>query len=149
MKKDVLISVSGLHFAMDAREDLTEPIEVITPASYYFKSSKHYVVYDEVAEGFPETIKNTVKITGDSKIEIIKSGAMNTRMVFEKGKMNVTDYQTPFGNMLVGIHTRELQVEVEEDKIDVKIFYTLDVNQEAVSDCEISVTIRSVGEAEG
>ena len=30
----------------------SEPIEVITPASYYLKNGKHYVIHEEVVEDF-------------------------------------------------------------------------------------------------
>ena len=106
---------------------------------------KHYVIYDEVVEGMPGSIRNTVKITGDSMFEVTKNGRSGSRMVFEKDKMNMTNYQTPYGEVLVGIHTRDIQVHVEEENIDVEISYGLDVNEEAVSECQLKVNIRSVG----
>lgn len=54
MTKDVLISISGLHFDMEGDNGNGEPVEIITPASYYLKNGKHYVLYDEVVEEFPE-----------------------------------------------------------------------------------------------
>lgn len=145
MKKDVLISISGIHNGVYDDETENEPVEIITPASYYLKNGKHYIIYDEVVEGVPGTVKNTVKITGDTLFEISKSGLASTRMVFEKDKINMTNYQTPFGEMLVGIHTRDMQVDVQEDCIDVNISYALDVNSEPLSDCQIKVNVRSVG----
>lgn len=145
MKKDVLISISGLHYGAYDDENESEPIEIITPASYYLKNGKHYIIYDEVVEGIPGTVKNTVKITGDTLFEISKSGLASTRMVFEKDKINMTNYQTPFGEMLVGIHTKEMKVDVQEDHINVDISYALDVNNEPLSDCQIKVNVRSVG----
>ena len=141
MTKDVLISISGLHYSVD-EENGAEPLEVITPASYYFKNGKHYVLYDEVVEGIPGTIKNTIKITGDRLFEINKSGIASTRMVFEKDRINMTNYQTPFGDMMVGIHTKDMRVDVQEENIDVHINYALDVNNEPLSECEIKVNIR-------
>ena len=63
MTKDVLLSISGLHqdvTGIEAQGDEpgSEPIEVIVPASYYEKNGKHYVIYDELVEGIPGTIKN-------------------------------------------------------------------------------------------
>ena len=59
MTKDVLVSISGMH--MDVISGMTdaenEPIEVVTPASYYLRNGKHYVIYEEVMEGMPGTIK--------------------------------------------------------------------------------------------
>lgn len=145
MKKDVLISIAGLHYgAWEDGED-GGPIEIITPASYYLKNGRHYIIYDEVVEGVPGTVKNTVKITGDTLFEISKSGISSTRMVFEKNKIHMTNYQTPFGSILVGIHTKDIQVEVQEDLIHVEIYYALDVNNEPLSDCRITVNVKSVG----
>lgn len=69
-----------------------EPIEVIAPANYYEKNGKHYVIYDELVEGIPGTIKNKVRIMDDRKVEIIKSGITNTHMVFEKDKITIRRY---------------------------------------------------------
>ena len=91
MTKDVLVSISGLH--QDAMSDLTEenePIEVVTPASYYCRNGKHYVIYDELMEGTPGVTKNQIKISGDDSLEIIKRGLSNSHMVFEKNKKNLT-----------------------------------------------------------
>ena len=75
MTKDVLLSISGLHqdvTGIEAQGDEpgNEPIEVIAPANYYEKNGKHYVIYDEIVEGMPGSIRNTVKITGDSMFEV-------------------------------------------------------------------------------
>ena len=148
MTKDVLISISGLHFGTEEETGEGEPVEIITPAVYYLKNDRHYVLYDEVVEGVPGTVKNTIKINGDSLFELRKSGLANARMVFEKGRMNMTSYQTPFGEMMVGIHTRDITTEVAEDRIDVHISYALDINSEPLSDCEIDVHIRPVHSAE-
>ena len=97
MTKDVLISISGLHFGAGEENGEGEPVEIITPAAYYLKNDRHYVLYDEVVEGVPGTVKNTIKIIGDSLFEVRKSGIANARMVFEKGRMNMTAYETPYG----------------------------------------------------
>ena len=39
-------------------------------------------------------------------VEIMKSGLANTHMTFEKDKIHMTQYETPYGELLVGIHTR-------------------------------------------
>ena len=88
MTKDVLLSISGLHYEVSGYADDcengedNEPIEMITPAAYYLKNGKHYVLYDEVVEGVPGVVKNKVRITGEEKLEIIKSGRTNTHMIF-------------------------------------------------------------------
>jgi uncharacterized beta-barrel protein YwiB (DUF1934 family) len=147
MTKDVLLSISGLHYEIDGvaeQEEQEEPIEVITPASYYLKNGKHYVIYDEVVEGMPGVIKNKIRITEGEKLEIIKDGMANSHMVFEKDKINMTDYRTPYGEILIGTHTNRLDVDVAEDKIEVHVAYAMDINSEKVADCTISINIKAL-----
>lgn len=146
MTKEVLLRISGLHYetAGVPEEDGEEPIEVITPATYYYKNDKHYVVYDEVVEGMPGTIRNKVRITESGKLEILKSGLSNTHMIFEKDKINITQYETPYGELLVGTHTKDMQVDVTDKSIDVHVNYALDVNSETIADCNIDMNIKAL-----
>lgn len=94
MTKDVLVSISGMHDELaevaEIETEEAEAIEVITPANYYFRNQKHYIVYDEAVEGTTEVIKNRIKITGTDCVEIMKSGLSNSHMVFERNKKNET-----------------------------------------------------------
>ena len=146
MTKDVLLSISGLHYETVGivEEDENEPIQVITPATYYFKNNKHYVIYDEVVEGIPGFIRNKVRIAESGKLEIVKSGLSNTHMVFERDKMNITQYETPYGDLVVGTHTKDMQVDVTDEKIDVHVNYALDVNSEKIADCNIVMNIKAL-----
>ena len=151
MTQDVLLTISGLHdmaFADPEENEENEPIEVITPASYYWKNGKHYILYDEVMEGIPGVVKNKIKITGEDSMEIMKSGITNAHMVFEKNQMNVTYYDTPYGQLHVGIHTRKLDVNVDDERIDIAVEYGLYVNHEATADCRIAMSIRPKAQAE-
>ena len=111
MTKDVLISISGLQMDVLEEEKEYEPIEVVAPANYFLKNGKHYILFDEVTEGIPGITKNRIKITGEDALEVMKSGVSNVHMVFEKNKKNLTYYQTPYGQLLIGIHTKEMEVD--------------------------------------
>ena len=145
MTKDVLVTISGLQI-MSMAED-SEPVEVITAGDYYKKNNKHYVIYDEVTEGFDGTTKNIIKLQEDC-VDITKRGITNVHMVFEKNQMNVTYYDTPYGQLHVGIHTRKLDVNVDDERIDIAVEYGLDVNHEATADCRIAMSIRPKAQAE-
>ena len=144
MTKDVLVSVKGTLLMGDG----DDTVEVITAGTYYEKNSRHYILYDEVMEGIPGVVKNKIKITGEDSMEIMKSGITNAHMVFEKNQMNVTYYDTPYGQLHVGIHTRKLDVNVDDERIDIAVEYGLDVNHEATADCRIAMSIRPKAQAE-
>ncbi len=145
MTKQVLLTISGLHYETFPNEEVdeNEPIEVITPATYYLKNGKHYVIYDEMVEGMPGTIQNKIRIAGNNLLEIKKSGLANTRMVFEKDKINMTQYETPYGELMIGIFTKNMLVDVTDKNIDVRVNYELDINSEKVADCDIKMNIRA------
>lgn len=140
MTKDVLVSIRGLQVARQEGE--SEPVEVITAGDYYKKNNKHYVIYDEVMEGFDGTTKNIIKVQDDC-VDITKRGVTNVHMVFEKNKKNVTCYETPFGSMLLGIDATDIQIREEENDISVDVEYALELNYEHLADCSIKMAIRA------
>ena len=156
MTKDVLVSISGHHIdimaepddKIEALESGEDAIEVVTPASYYCRGGKHYILYDEVLEGMAGTIKNRIKITGTDSVEIVRSGLSSSHMIFEKNRKNLTYYRTPYGQMLVGVNTRNMEVSVEDDRINVQVDYELDVNHEPLADCKIKLDIVSKNSGE-
>lgn len=143
MTKDVLLKISGLHYAMMEDTEESEPIEVITPASYYLKNGKHYVIYEEVVEGIPGTIKNKIRMTGDGVLEITKSGIADAHMVFEKGKIHAFSYEIPYGELSMGIFTRDMIFTEEENRMTIAVNYELDINGEKASDCDIHIEIKA------
>ncbi|MBO5303042.1 MAG: DUF1934 domain-containing protein [Lachnospiraceae bacterium] len=140
MTKEVLVSICGLQ--MMANDENSEPVEVITAGDYYKKNDKHYVIYDEVVEGFEGTTKNIIKLHDDC-VDITKRGITNVHMVFEKNKKNVTCYQTPFGNMMVGIDAKDIEIKEDEKDISVQIKYALELNYEHLADCTIKMAIQA------
>ncbi len=141
MTKDVILSICGLQF--DSLEtEAPDPVEVITVGEYYKRNNKHYVLFHEIMEGFEGRTKNTVKIS-DNTLDIIKQGVTNVHMVFEKNKKNITCYNTPYGNLMVGILAKEVNIVEQDENIEVRVEYALDINYEHLADCKIVINIKS------
>ena len=138
MTRDVLIRISGLQ-AMDGEND---NVEVITTGDYFLKNGRHYVIYDEVMEGFEGNIRNMLKISPD-KLDVRKNGAANAHMVFEQDRKNLTRYVTPMGEMSVEVSTNRILLDEQEDSLKVSVDYSLDINYSHVSDCNITVDVCS------
>lgn len=145
MTRDVLIRISGLQ--MMASEDEADDVEMITTGDYFQKNGKHYIIYDEVMDGFEGNIRNTVKISPDS-MDIRKQGIANAHMVFEQDKKNMTRYATPMGDMMVEVSTNRIQVDEQEDSLKVLVEYSLGINYQHVSECNITMDVCSMDKAE-
>jgi len=144
MNKEVLISIRGLQFEEGTDEN---KIETITAGDYYKKNDYHYVVYDELTEGFEESTKNIIKFN-DRELYLTKHGLVNVHMVFEENKKNITNYVTPYGSILIGIETEKVDLKEEEKRIRVDVLYSLEVNYEHLADCNIVMDIREKKDAD-
>lgn len=135
MTKEILLSIKGLQ---TAEGEQSNTIEVISPGEYYFRNGKHYLLYDEVSEGQQDITKNIIKVT-DDYMELTKKGEMNVHMIFERNKKNVTYYNTPYGSLLIGIDAYCVNVREEENEILVSVEYALEINNEHIANCQITI----------
>ena len=136
MEKEVLIHVKGLHM-MDAPEG-DEPIEIVVPGEYYFRNGSHYLRYEEMLEDHGDPTVNYIKISPKG-MEVRKKCQVNTHMVFEQGKRNMAFYTTSFGTLEMGISATNLELKESDSRLDMKVNYSLDLNQEHVADCCLDI----------
>lgn len=140
MTKDVMISIRGLQF--DNGQD-GEKIESIQKGEYYKRNDTHYILYEEVLEGMEGTVKNMIKFK-EQEMNLNKKGLINVNMAFVENQKNLTDYRTPFGNIVIGLEASRVDYTEEEKRIVLEVDYALDVNYEHLADCKIKVDIRSM-----
>lgn len=138
MTKEVLVSIKGMQF--DGASGDT--IETMNFAQYYLKNDGHYIIYDEMVEGESQVTKNILKFKGKT-FEMTKRGLVNVHMVFEEGQKNMTNYSTPFGDILMGMDTSKVEISETEEgsKLKITVEYVLEVNYEFLADCTIEIDI--------
>lgn len=137
MTKDIILTISGLHTA-DGEQDA--PIETLTPAQYFYKNGKHYVTYDEVMEGLEGTLKSTLKFT-ERSVELIRNGAASTRMIFQPGHEKMMIYQTPMGPLSISLYTEEIDAQIGEERITLKIDYSIKTDGTVISESTVFIEL--------
>ena len=140
MTQKVMLAFHGLQ-ADQGGEDAGQ-IETVVSGDYYKRNDKHYVIYEEDTDGFEQPTKNRLKFNADM-VELSRSGPINVHMVFRENKKNQTSYNTPFGQILMGIDTKRIQVTEQQNHIIVEVEYSLDVSGEFLSDCHMRIDIYS------
>ena len=141
MTQEVLLTLHGLQ-TNQGGEDAGQ-IETVANGDYYKKNDKHYVIYEEITEGFEQPTRNRLKFSEDM-VELSRSGPINAHMVFQENKKNLTNYKTPFGQILMGINTKKIQIQEQENHITVEVEYSLDVSGEFLSDCHMKIDISPI-----
>lgn len=139
MTKDVLISLCGTQFGGGA--EVLERAEKFMPGRYYEKNGSRYVLYDETIEGLDKPVKTKLKF-GGSFLELIRGGAVNVRMLFEEDKKNMASYNTPYGNILLGITAKKINISENPHEIGISVDYELEADNEHLSDSSIIIKIK-------
>ncbi len=139
MTKDVMLTIKGIQ-----KYPGEEPLETVTEvtADYFLRGQSRYVMFEEIQEGFTESVKSMLKIKNNC-VELTKKGLIQSHMIFEPEALYMTEYKTPFGGMQLGVRTRELRVLESEDVIRIDIKYMLESEEQVMADCSIQITIKA------
>ena len=144
MKRKVEVNVAGIHIR-DGQEE--ERIDTSSRGVYEtHEDGSVCIVYDEIQDMGGQRIKvsNKVNVPGDLKsVEIVRSGAMNSRMVF--GSEDYTmDYNTPYGSMQMEVITKDLGfVNEDSGKIrEISAEYIIKSGDEILSDSRMIIEIK-------
>jgi uncharacterized beta-barrel protein YwiB (DUF1934 family) len=140
MTREVLIRIRSRQTALDDSGDQQQE-EVLVSGEYFFRNGRHYLLYEEVQEGFSGTTRNRIRFDGES-LDIRKQGAANTRMLFALGEKKLTCYETPFGGIMLGIFAKDISLRESEDEISLQVAYAMEIDARPHADCVVSVNIR-------
>lgn len=121
--------------------DETQDMEVMTDGEYYVRGEKKYVIFEEVLEESMPPVKTMLKLM-PKKAVLTRKGPVEYQMEFERGKKNITYYNTPMGNLVLEIETEEIEVALEEHSLDVHIRYLLEMDGEPLSSCSIEIRVK-------
>lgn len=136
MKEFVDIEITGSHL----RYDENEPIAVSISGNHYIDGNMHKITYVEEAPSFDEIILNTI-IVKKNRIEIIKEGMVNSKMIFANNGRFKTMYSTPFGSLEMDIETKLLLIDMNEGEINVYVEYVLYVDGNRSSNSKMRIHI--------
>ncbi|MBR4098443.1 MAG: DUF1934 domain-containing protein [Clostridium sp.] len=124
MKKDVVISIRGVQKFENTD---TDTIELVTEGSMERKGDSYALSYEESELTGLEGTLTTILVEGE-RVTLLRLGEVNTQMVFQEGLRHMSMYNTPYGAMEVGIHTRYLMAEVNDKGGDIEVDYNIEVD---------------------
>jgi len=111
---------------------------------YFLRGGHHYVLYEEKVDGSREIIKNRLKFS-DRFIEVTKKGSFASEMYFEMGKSHQTQYQTPFGQIALGMRTKEYYLKSEgADTVVVGLSYDMIADHAHLASCQMQITVNAM-----
>ena len=112
MLKDVLINIKGAQ-GSDGEESV---IELTTDGRFGEKNGGFYITYDESEMIGIDNVKTSLYIKPDNSVILQRSGAIDSRIVVESGKRSVCYYNTPAGEMLIGIFGEKVEHNLKKNE---------------------------------
>ena len=143
MKKDVMIFIKGTQ-EVDGEKDT---IEFMTRGRYYKRRDVLYLAYDEMDEEDTEpTMKTLLKIEGDSRVTMTRSGKRNQQLIIEKGERHQCHYDNGYADWIMGIQGYGIENGLEDNGGILNFKYSMDINAMFSSENEVNIVVKECEE---
>lgn len=141
MNKNVIISVKGTQ--MPVNQDPTM-LELVTEGRYYKKGNTYYITYKESEVTGLEGTTTTLTVAG-GVVTLIRSGTVNSQMIFEKGQKHMSHYDTGFGAFTIGVFASDVEIEVDDKGGEIWVDYQLEIDNNKSGENDFHMHIREAG----
>lgn len=123
--------------------DSNEPdvLEFSTDGFYKFEDNIGCISYMESPVTGMEGTQTSVIVMPD-KIIVDRDGTVTSRMVFKEGEKDSFLYDTPFGKATMGILTRHLRHDFNEDGGDFEVEYDVNVEHKLFTKNRFTLNVR-------
>ena len=122
-KLPVMLSIRGEQYFDDVDPDATE---LMTEGTMTLRGEDIYLSYQESELTGMEGTTTTFAVEGP-RVTLMRTGSVNSQMVFEEGKQHTSLYETPFGELTVDIQTSKLIHNLSERGGLMEIKYSIAV----------------------
>ncbi len=133
-KKRVLVETFTRQKDQDGKTEFSTRSE----GTMFVKDGEYFVFYTELDEDGEKMSDGRITIAKDT-VEIKRTGAYSSRLIFKEGKTQNSIYSTPYGNMPAVLKTRKLIAAVDKDGGKIILEYSMTVGGRSF---ENSVTVK-------
>lgn len=141
MGKDVIISIKGTQKYENADQDV---IELVTEGRLEREGGSYTLSYQESELTGLEGTLTTFQIEPE-RVTLLRVGEYNSQMVFEEGRRHMAMYNTPYGAMTVGVNTRHLLAELDDQGGDIEIDYAIEIDHAIAGRNIFQIKVKEAG----
>lgn len=137
-KKSLITIIGKQRYGAD-----NDKIEMTTIGTIEDADDKYIIRYNEEQEPPRSPIKATLNIYKDEKkVEMIKAGPYSSCLIIERSERNLCNYGTEFGDTLMGIYGRSIEINHGNTEGSFSFCYDIDINGALTSQNEVIVNYR-------
>ena len=139
MKKKVVINIVDSHF--DAKDKYSSELNALGTLEH--TEDGYLLSYEEPCEGL-EGCVTTLRCESNGTVTMTRCGDYSTQMIMEREKRHSCHYNTPMGEMVMGVFARRIESDMTEDGGSLLLDYTIDINADFASINELKITVSAV-----
>jgi len=141
-QNNAMITIEGQQRGF---EEDPQTIRLTTEGQLFRKNDSWHVVYDESeATGLAGT-RTTIRVDPDGTVTMLRSGSHTMEMVFARGTRHISNLQTPYGNIAIGIYTSKAEATLSPSGGSIHLGYSIDFNQQETATQKLDLEIRLKG----
>lgn len=139
MAKKYLITIKGLQSYYG--NDDSSNIELVTEGDFYKEDGVYFCDYAESELTGLKGTDTSIEI-GSDYVSLVRSGTVNSQMLFMEGRKTSSLYAMPFGELMIDIYTQKLNVDINDSGGNICVDYSIDINNTATGLNNFEISIR-------
>lgn len=138
MEQNVIISIQGTQL----NEDGEETVEFVTDGWMEDDGAEGYRVSYEETELTGMTGTVTTFCVQPGRIAMLRTGTLNSEMVFEEGQKHVSLYETPYGSLTIGVLAKRVRAGLDSQGGDMDIRYEVELDNTLIGENTFLIRVR-------
>ena len=90
----------------------------------------------------------TIHVDGD-EVSLMRVGEFNSQMVFREGRRHLSLYNTPYGAMTIGVHTRHLTADLTDQGGELEVDYSVEVDHTVAGRNVFHISVKELEDGHG
>ncbi len=138
-KKEIILFVKGEQSYDGVEPEVTE---LITEGTMTIDDGGEIILEYQESELTGMKGTSTRFIVNQDEVELTRTGMIESRMLFQRGKRNRSLYETPWGTMMVDVATTQLAHRLSERGGVMEIGFTIAVNHQVTGENRFRIRVK-------
>lgn len=139
MKKQVVLTVQGRQQYADQKPEV---LELVTNGTMEFVNGGWDISYQETELTGMEGVTTTFRVEPE-KVTLLRTGTLNSKMVFQEGVSDDSLYQMPFGALMLTVKSTRVFFDIVPDGGVVDLSYEITVENTEAGTIDYHLDIRA------
>lgn len=140
MEKKVLITVNSHIEGHDGEGD---SISFVTEGKLVVENGEYVVSYDETEVTGLAGTKTILRI-GKDNVTLIRQGYVDSMLLFEVGKTHLSGYETQYGNIMLGVTAKKLDINFDQSGGNIQVDYILEYSRSFGGRNKLNVVVSEI-----